>query len=122
MVHIRLIVIYTKLCQNPLCTGFQFLPGSKMRFLFIVSYNALQYGIPWVKLWILGKIPDVKIPPKYNLSFIRLFYSCHNLQQGRFSCAVDSNQSNLFPFLHTESSVIKQQPLCIGFGQMFHCH
>ena len=86
-----------------------------MRLILIVPYNTVKNGISRGKFRDLGQIADIQAAAFYNRTAIRLLQTCSDPQQGRFPCAVDTDETHFFSFVDRKSSVVEQQAFCIGF-------
>ena len=62
---------------------------------------------------VLREISDIQIPSTDDPAGVRLLKSRHKLQQGRFPCSVDSDETDFVTFVDGKVGVIKEQPLRI---------
>ena len=90
------------------------LPGTvvlKLKNLSHLLHNGTAPG----KAGILFQKTEGHIPSRGNLPFVRLFPSNNQLEQGRFSCAVDSDQPNSVVILYLQINILQHLVPCKSF-------
>ena len=106
----------SKLREHGFCFSFN-IPAVVRCRLF---QHIVQHALFHIQLWVLGKIThDNMIGTDYRTA-VRFFFAGNDTQQRGFTGSVDSYNTYFFALLHRKGSSVKEQPVRVGFCQIFY--